>query len=250
MKITILVNYDLASALALNFLLPKLQEHDVSVFYTNKTFHRHAFPLALAELIAYEKDLLESRVAGFKTFSELPPYTEQFARLDEVNRGTGLQQLRSSKPDLILSIRHMTVLQQVVIDLPPHGVINLHSGLLPEYQGVMASFWAMLNREHTLGTTLHRIEDSSIDSGAIIARATCSAQYHKSYLWNVLNLYHDGCELMLAAVAKLATGVALQQSAQQGYANYYSFPKDADIFQFFQQGNTLFDKSERQKLMI
>ena len=250
MKISILVNYDLSSALALNCLLPELLKHEVSVFYTRKTPHRLSFPRALAELAEYEMELLESPVAGFRNFSGLPGYIEQLACLNNVNQGSDFELLCAAQPELILSIRHMTILQGKVIGLPARGIINLHSGLQPEYQGVMASFWAMLNQEQLLGTTLHRIEDSSIDSGAVITRTACAAQYHKSYLWNVLNLYREGYEVMLEAVNSLTAGDSLQFTEQQGVAHYYSFPSDEDIAQFHQQGNVLFDKSESQKLRI
>lgn len=89
------------------------------------------------------------------------------------------------------------------------GVINLHSGLLPAYQGVMATFWALLNKEQRIGTTLHFIEDSTIDTGAIISQSLVDANYGESYLWNVLHIYKAGCANVLSATEVIQAGNAL-----------------------------------------
>jgi methionyl-tRNA formyltransferase len=45
----------------------------------------------------------------------------------------------------------------------------------------MASFWALLNNESEIGTTLHFIEDSSIDTGSIVASTRLAVQRERSY---------------------------------------------------------------------
>ena len=46
------------------------------------------------------------------------------------------------------------ILKAAAIQIPRHGVLNLHSGLLPAYKGLMATFWATLNGEEEIGCTL------------------------------------------------------------------------------------------------
>jgi methionyl-tRNA formyltransferase len=74
-------------------------------------------------------------------------------------------------------------------------VINLHSGLLPNYRGVMATFWTLLNGDKQLVTSLHFIDDSTIDTGGIIANSTLLVQQDESYLWHVLSLYIWGVSI-------------------------------------------------------
>jgi len=45
MNITFLVNYDLPSLLALNYLIPNLAQHDLSVFYSKKNLSQTGSPL-------------------------------------------------------------------------------------------------------------------------------------------------------------------------------------------------------------
>jgi len=220
-RITFLVNYDAASALALRQLLPSLRDHKLSVFYTHKTQHE-TLPKALRQLTSFEQSLLD-RETIFNSSSA--------KNMNHVN-GVDLTRYQKSQPDLVISIRHMSILKSPAIALPRRGVINLHSGILPNYQGVMATFWAMKNREITIGSSLHFIEDVSIDTGSIIAKTTTPTHFNQSYLWNTLNIYRVGCEQVIRTVNSLAAGETLSSKPQLGYATYYSFPKADDIANF------------------
>ena len=237
MKLTFLVNYDLAALLALNRLLPSCKQHDVSVFYTRKTpspieysfqsakqltAQPKTHPTALQSLAAFEAKVLteDTCLASFSNLGAI--------ELNDIN-GADFQTFTGSAPDLVVSIRHMSILKSPVIEVPKLGVINLHSGLLPGYQGVMSTFRAMVKGEVNLGTTLHFIKDASIDSGPIIAQSKTLARYDKSYLWNVLNLYRDGCTNVHTAIDSVAEGEVLQAKHQEGEAEYFTYPSDDEI---------------------
>jgi methionyl-tRNA formyltransferase len=254
LKITILVNRDLPALLALNYLLPRLTEHRVSVFYTHKTPVNN-LPTALQPLANFERQLLLQMDASdnrnkLLNLDQLGRYTcANITRLNSVN-SIDFAKLQQTQPDLIVSIRHMTILQKDVIKLPKLGVINLHSGLLPSYQGVMSTFRAMLNKEAMLGSTLHFIEDQSIDSGAIIARAPIVMHSNKSYFWNVLNLYDQGCQLIQNAINSLASEQTLTSICQHGPARYYSYPVQQDVIEFAAQGFKLFEVDDLNDFRI
>ena len=255
MRLTFLVNYDLAALLALNHLLPACKQHDVSVFYTRKTpspneysfqsakqptaqpkTQSKTYPTALQNLAVFEANVLteDTRLANFSDLGAI--------ELNDIN-GANLQTFTASAPDLVVSIRHMSILKSPVIEVPKLGVINLHSGLLPGYQGVMSTFRAMVNGDVNLGTTLHFIKDASIDSGPIIAQSKTLARYDKSYLWNVLNLYRDGCTNVLTAIDSVAKGEVLQAKSQEGEAEYFTYPSDDEIdaapFRLFEDNESL-----------
>ena len=136
------------------------------------------------------------------------------------------------------------ILKDEVIAIPALGVINLHSGLLPSYRGVMATFWAMLNRETEIGTTLHFIDDGNIDAGKTIAFSKLTVNKEKSYLWHVLELYKGGCELILDAVAKFAEQKKINTSIQTKTGNCFTFPSETDLQEFENQGLRLVDEQE------
>jgi methionyl-tRNA formyltransferase len=152
-----------------------------------------------------------------------------------------MAKIKRLDPDLIISIRYGHILKNEVIKIPKHGVINLHSGLLPEYRGVMATFWAMLNNEKEIGTTLHYIDDNTIDTGRVIGKTKRPIDYSKSYLWNVLQLYPNGVELIIETLEIIAEGKNFSTFNQCHQGNYYSFPTVDKLEEFNSKGWKIFD---------
>ena len=88
----------------------------------------------------------------------------------------------------------------------------------------MATFWAMLNDEEEIGCTLHSIVDGTIDTGPIIGLSRTPVRTDWSYLANVLELYPDGCRMMVDAMRKISAGETLATSPQTAEGHYYSMP--------------------------
>lgn len=223
MRITLLLNWDSASAYALSLLKDDLDNFDVAVFYTCKTSKSKTTPKALTALARFDGEKLLQWHSIFEHFNAQP--------LNDIN-GQGFTEFTQTKPDLVICIRHMSILKSKIINTPKHGVINLHSGLLPSYQGVMATFWAMKNKEVNIGTTLHFIEDARIDSGGIICLSPQITQFDKSYFDNMLSVYQQGCAAIINAANTLNEGKALLAAPQSGEANYFTYPTKADLDEF------------------
>jgi len=236
MRITFLVNHDLPALLALNYLIPALKQHDICVFFSKKNGStRNSENRKLIELADFESQQL-CQSTSLISFNEFGAQA-----LNKVNT-LDYQRFANTKPELVVSIRYMTILKDRVINTPTLGVINLHSGPLPTYQGVMATFWCLYNKESHIGTTLHFIEDSEIDTGSIIIASSIEANYQRSYLWNVLNIYHSGCANIVQAIKQLSLGDPLKSITQSGQASYYSFPSSDDIDD---SGIKLFSKEDK-----
>ena len=255
MNITILANRDLASCLAINYLLPKLTEHRLTVFLSSRVGSKQLAP-ALQQLQLVEQDLpyevlfpLLARLAkGSAELLGMPQIRDllkgRVSELDSINEGEGLAEFAASEPVLVLSIRYGLILKQPALAVPEHGVLNLHSGRLPDYKGVMATFWALLNDERTIGTTLHYIDDNGIDNGRIVAQTAMPVSLERSYLWHVLGLYYAGCQAMAQAVHTVAAGDTVTAQPQATDGHYYSLPDAADLQRFADKGWRLFDNDD------
>lgn len=68
--------------------------------------------------------------------------------------------------DVLLNAHSLHIIQPAIVDAVRLGAFNLHPGPLPEYAGLNAPSWAIVNGETTHGVTLHWM-DSGIDSGEI-----------------------------------------------------------------------------------
>ncbi|GAC14122.1 formyl transferase [Aliiglaciecola lipolytica] len=261
MRITILANRDLASNLAINLLLQQLPQHKYRIFLSAKVGNLDNLPeplkiLKFAEQTLFNQivyPLLEtstntnslSDVSRFKSFAELHRSGITVSDIPDINSPLGQQTIAAQKPELVVSIRFGQILKDPVIGIPEFGIINLHSGTLPDYRGVMATFWAMLRKEQKIGTTLHYIDSAKIDAGQIIATTSVDVDYQRSYLSNVLALYPQGINSMVEAVNYIANGEPVTtQSMDLRAGNYFSFPNSDNLNQFFEQGNQLVNFDE------
>ena len=256
MNITVLANRDLASNWALNSLLPALAlQHDLRVFLSDAVGGKQARPEPLVQLKFFEQTLFNDwlfplldaagEIGELRTFQGLGAYTcEPIASLNRVNSAESLDRLRAGEPDLFLSIRYGGILREAAIAMPRLGVINLHSGLLPNYRGVMATFRALLAGDREIGSTIHYISDPGIDTGDVITETRLAVEPGRSYLWHVLALYPPACEKLVACVAELDRGEALTTHPQPAGGAYFSFPDDETLADFSSRGYCLVDTTE------
>jgi methionyl-tRNA formyltransferase len=161
-----------------------------------------------------------------------------------VNRGRAFERYRSFRPDVALSIRFGSILQSEAIAVPRLGVINLHSGLLPEFRGIMATFWSMLQARAVYGYTIHSITDAGIDTGNIICRVVLPLESRANYFTKTLELYRSAVPELAAQLKILNTAGQLKTGAQQGLPQYFGLPEAADLQRFHELGCTLFDEGQ------
>ena len=249
MHITLLANRDLHSNYALNLLLPRLaNDHSLTLFLSDTVGGDSSRQPDLHWLQFLEQtlcnDLLfptldRAGVTGeLLTFSAFETFLEQpWARLNDPNSEAGLAALAASNPDLLISLRYGRILQPTAISLPSRGVLNLHSGRLPQYRGVMATFRAMLAGDTLLGTTLHWIDDASIDTGRIVNTRSEPLEPQRCYLSNVLSLYKPGCRAIIDAIHALSADEDLKSHQATGAGNYFSFPSAPECQAFRAAGN-------------
>jgi methionyl-tRNA formyltransferase len=250
MHIVLLGHQDIASNVALSLLVTAMPQHRYSIMLSGAVASRSAPVAALAELAALEQKLCDDLAArddsGLMSFDALARRTgSNLQVLAQPNTPDGLSRLADHRPDLIISVRYRRILKDAAI--AKFGVLNLHSGLLPEYRGMMATFWAMLNDEPTIGSTLHYIVDGTIDTGPIIGRAPVTADRSRSYLANVLSLYPDGCRMIIDAVGRIERGDEIACREQAVAGRYYAAPRHDDVAGFQDAGLRLFDGDELQQ---
>jgi methionyl-tRNA formyltransferase len=79
-----------------------------------------------------------------------------------------IAELRELKPDLLVVVAYGQILPQSILDLPPHGCLNVHTSLLPKYRGAAPIQWAVANGEAETGVTIMKM-DAGLDTGPILA---------------------------------------------------------------------------------
>lgn len=254
MKIAFLVNRDIYCAVVLNYLLRGLPGDCAGVFVSDKVGNAPEVE-ALDVLRLLERDLpydhvfplIDGRGAGGDLLTPRRlerQYGFAFDTMNAPNDATSLERIRELDLDIVVSIRYGRIFRQDFLEIPRRGVLNLHSGILPDYRGVMASFHALANEAAEVGCTLHYVNDPTIDTGPIVGAWRRPVDPNQSYFGHVLSLYEPGAGLVLDALAGLAKGHDLASTPQTRGGAYFSFPDDDDVARFEGRGFRLFEAAE------
>lgn len=102
-----------------------------------------------------------SPVKAAATDAGLPVY--QFENIS----AEGEDVLRDFNADIMVTAAYGQILRQNILDIAPHGIINIHASLLPKYRGSSPVQTALINGEKEIGVTVMQTE-LSVDSGDII----------------------------------------------------------------------------------
>jgi methionyl-tRNA formyltransferase len=77
--------------------------------------------------------------------------------------------IRQWKPDIIVVAAFGQILRRQILELSPHGCINVHASLLPRWRGASPIQYAILNGDHITGVTIMKM-DEGVDTGGILAQ--------------------------------------------------------------------------------
>jgi len=79
-----------------------------------------------------------------------------------------ISELRALKPDLMIVVAYGQILPQSILDLPPHGCLNVHTSLLPKYRGAAPIQWAIANGDAETGVSIMKM-DAGLDTGPVLS---------------------------------------------------------------------------------
>jgi len=88
---------------------------------------------------------------------------------EKLRQPEAMEQLRAWKPDLIVVAAFGQILRKDVLDLPPHGCINVHASLLPRWRGAAPINAAILHGDEETGITIMKM-DVGLDTGPILTQ--------------------------------------------------------------------------------
>jgi methionyl-tRNA formyltransferase len=94
----------------------------------------------------------------------LPVYQPKSLRSE-----TAAEPVRAWQPDLIVVAAFGQILRPHLLDLPPHGCLNVHASLLPRWRGASPIQHAILAGDVETGISLMRM-DVGLDTGPVYAQ--------------------------------------------------------------------------------
>ena len=86
-----------------------------------------------------------------------------------LRREAVLAQLRSLEPEVIVVAAFGQILRRPVLDLPPHGILNIHASLLPRHRGAAPVQAAILAGDAVTGVSI-MVVDEGLDTGPVLTK--------------------------------------------------------------------------------
>lgn len=91
----------------------------------------------------------------------------------KIRTAQAIEQLSQWQADVYVVAAFGQILPQRVLDLPPHGSINVHASLLPRWRGAAPIHAAIRAGDDTSGVTIMRM-DAGLDTGPMLRSRTIS----------------------------------------------------------------------------
>lgn len=134
-------------------------------------------------------------------------------------------------PDLIISIAASQIFKKRLLDLPKMGCINIHSGPLPKYRGMLPTFWALYNGEKKTAITVHYM-NKYLDDGEIIYQEYTEILKDDNVQSLIKRTKVLGVSILLKAVKMIEEGQVKIKPNKKEYATYFSFPTRKNVKDF------------------
>jgi len=80
----------------------------------------------------------------------------------------GLDVIREARPDIGIVVAYGKILPAALLEIPPHGFLNVHGSILPKYRGAAPIQRAIERGETETGVTIMRV-DIELDHGPMLA---------------------------------------------------------------------------------
>lgn len=146
--------------------------------------------------------------------------------VQSVNDESFVRQIESMDIDVILSVSCPEILEENILSAPEWGCLNVHTAKLPQYRGMMPTFWALLNGDSEIGVTVHEMVEK-LDAGRIAKQTTFKVDDLQSLHQVILRGKRKGSFLAAETLHELNSN-GLKLTKMEGDGSYFSFPTGND----------------------
>lgn len=201
-------------------------------FYGGRDFARLLGRFATAKAL----DLLAPSAAWSGTIGRLAARQAIPCRIvSDVNAPGYVERLRESKPDLLVSVAASQIFKRDLLAVPRLACVNVHTGPLPEYRGMMPVFWQMYDRRQSITVTLHTMTPD-IDVGSVLLQREVPLEGERNLDLVIRKMKREGARSLVELLERYETGTVEPVAMDPCQARYHSFPTRAEADRFRQMG--------------
>lgn len=155
-----------------------------------------------------------------------------------VNDPAYVSKVRELAPDVIVSVAAPEIFRKEILASARRLCVNIHSGRLPKYRGMMPNFWQLLHGEAHAVVTVHEMVPK-LDAGGVIATLEFPLRERDSLDRVIRETKREGGRLMIRVLRSIRDGTATRTPLDMAGASYFSFPKPEDVRKFRSRGHRM-----------
>lgn len=155
-----------------------------------------------------------------------------------VNAPDYVERVRRLEPDVIVSVAAPEIFKADVLAVPRLGCVNIHSGRLPTYRGMMPTFWQLLHGEPHVVVTVHEMTEE-LDAGAVLGTLQWPLRERDSLDRVMTETKRAGALLMIDVLRRMRVGNVTPTPLDLSQKKYFGFPKPNDVRAFRTKGHRL-----------
>lgn len=130
-------------------------------------------------------------------------------------------------PDVIVVVGYGQFIPKRILDLPPHGCVNVHSSLLPKYRGAAPANWAIARGETVSGVSTMRLVPK-MDAGDVLLQREVEIGPEETAAELNERLAPLGAGLLLETLASLEAGTITPQVQDEDAVTFAPLMKRED----------------------
>ena len=216
------------------FVVPPLYKNQ-SVFDAARRYFR---TFGAAATVSLTGRTLRAKIRGHSVGSVCERHGVACETIRNVNDPLFLDRLRRLRTTLIVSVSCPQLFGKPLTELPPQGCLNIHGAILPEYRGLMPSFWMLANGEEQAGVSIFFVNED-IDAGDLCGQRIFGIREHETLDEFLRRSKAIAAELLLDVLGDIESGSASRTPLDLSKGSYYSWPGRDDVRRFRAAGRRL-----------
>lgn len=160
---------------------------------------------------------------------------------ERLRRMEAVERIRGWSPDVIVVAAYGQILPPSVLEIPPHGSLNVHASLLPRWRGAAPVQAALMAGDTVTGVTI-MLMDEGMDTGPILAQEQTPIGPKETAGMLEARLAEMGGRLLMQVLPDYLAGrLEPQPQPEEGVEVIYRIPKKAARIDWTRSAQALHD---------
>ncbi|HET8651927.1 MAG TPA: formyltransferase family protein [Gaiellaceae bacterium] len=216
------------------YLVPPLYKNQT----TAKAAWRYFRTFGFEGLLGLATRTVRAKARGDSIAAACKLHGVRCAETSDVNAPSFLEEVGALGTDVIVSVSCPQIFHTPLIQLPAKACLNVHGSILPQYRGIMPSFWMLANSEETAGVSVYLVNEE-IDAGDLCGQQTFKIDADETLDAFLHRSKAVAAELLLQVLDRVEQGDIETSPLDLSTGSYFSWPDREAVRRFRAAGRRL-----------